>query len=131
MILKVTAITMSQKGELIFTYLPIRIDTDANSNWFLLDYYEDLDAYINTNNQEMFVHAAEYFSHESDAIKQVPTNNSSVLPHLMQPRDCFNNLVKWLVKKTRHSNTGETHTANKRQKYHYLHTGGERRCLLK
>lgn len=99
MILKVTAITMSQKGELIFTYLPIRIDTDANSNWFLLDYYEDLDAYINTNNQEMFVHAAEYFSHESNNIKQVPTNDSSVLPHLMQPRDCFNNLVKWLVKK--------------------------------
>lgn len=99
MILKVTAITMSQKGELIFTYLPIRIDTDANSNWFLLDYYEDLDAYINTNNQEMFVHAAEYFSHESDDIKQVSTNNSSVLPYLMQPRDCFNNLVKWFVKK--------------------------------
>lgn len=94
-----TAITMSQKGELIFTYLPIRIDTDVNSNWFLLDYYEDLDAYINTNNQEMFVHAAEYFSHESNNIKQVPTNDSSVLPHLMQPRDCFNNLVKWLVKK--------------------------------
>ena len=99
MILKVTTITMSQKGELIFVDLPIRIDTDANSNWFLLDYYEDLDAYINTNNQEMFVHAAEYFSHESNNIKQVPTNDSSVLPHLMQPRDCFNNLVKWLVKK--------------------------------
>lgn len=94
---KVTAITMSQKGELIYTYLPISIDTDANSNWFLLDYYEDLDSYIGANKQEMFVLAAEYFSYESDDIKQVPTN-SSVLPKLMQPKDCFNNLIKWLVK---------------------------------
>lgn len=99
MILKVIATSMSQKGELIFVDFTIRIDTDANSNWFLLDYYEDLDAYINTNNQEMFVHAAEYFSHESNDIKQVPTIDSSVLPYLMPPRDCFNNLVKWLVKK--------------------------------
>lgn len=58
MILKVIATSMSQKGELIFVDFTIRIDTDANSNWFLLDYYEDLDAYINTNNQEMFVIAA-------------------------------------------------------------------------
>lgn len=98
MILKVTAITLSQKGELIFVDLPIRIDTDANSNWFLLDYYEDLDAYINTNNQEMFVHAAEYFSPDSDDIKQVPTKDSSVLLHLIHPMNCFNSLVKWLVK---------------------------------
>lgn len=100
MILKVTAITMSQKGELIFVDLPIRIGSntldDYNANWF----WENLNSHINTNNQEMFVHAAEYFSHESNDIKQVPTNDSSVLPHLMQPRDCFNNLVKWLVKNT-------------------------------
>lgn len=99
MILKVTAITMSQKGELIFIDLPIKISSntldDYNANWF----WENLNSYINTNNQEMFVHAAEYFSHEANDIKQVPTKDSSVLPHLMQPRDCFNNLVKWLVKK--------------------------------
>lgn len=99
MILKVTAITMSQKGELIFTYLPIRIGSntldDYNANWF----WENLISYRGANNQEMFVHAAEYFSPDYDDIKQVPTNDSSVLPHLMQPRDCFNNLVKWLVKK--------------------------------
>ena len=38
MILKVTAITMSQKGELIFVDLPIRIGSntldDYNANWF-------------------------------------------------------------------------------------------------
>lgn len=98
MILKVTTITMSQKGELIFVDLPIRIGSntldDYNANWL----WENLNSYRGANNQEMFVHAAEYFSPDSDDIKQAPTNNSSVLPHLMQPRDCFNNLVKWLVK---------------------------------
>ena len=98
MILKVTAITMSQKGELIFVDLPIRIGSntldDYNASWF----WENLNSYRGANNQEMFVHAAEYFSPDSDDIKQVPTKDSSVLLHLVQPRDCFNSLVQWLVK---------------------------------
>lgn len=98
MILKVTTITMSQKGELIFVDLPIRIGSntldDYNANWF----WENLNSYRGANNQEMFVHAADYFSPDSDDIKQVPTKDSSVLLHLVQPRDCFNSLIKWLVK---------------------------------
>lgn len=98
MILKVTTITMSQKGELIFVDLPIRIGSntldDYNATWF----WENLNSYRGANNQEMFVHAAEYFSPDSDDIKQVPTKDSSVLLHLVQPRDCFNSLIKWLVK---------------------------------
>lgn len=98
MILKVTTITMSQKGELIFVDLPIRIGSntldDYNANWF----WENLISYRGANNQEMFVHAAEYFSPDYDDIKQVPTKDSSVLLHLIHPMDGFNSLVKWLVK---------------------------------
>ena len=90
---------MSQKGELIFAVHPLRFDSeDLKTAPNVAQFWKDMFPYLFADNQELFIHVADYFSPDSDDSKQVPTN-SSVLPHLMQPKDCFNNLIKWLVKK--------------------------------
>ena len=100
--IKMTAITMSQKGELIYAARPSILDSeDFETAPNVQEFWEDMETYLFADNQELFVHAAEYFSPDSDDIKPVPKKGYArwiILFHIRNPRDVFNNLVMWLVK---------------------------------
>lgn len=99
--LKMTAITMSQKGELIFADRPLRFDSeDLKTAPNVEQFWKDMETYLFADNQELFVHATEYFSPDSDDIKQVPKKGNAcwaALFHIRPPRKIFNDLVMWLV----------------------------------
>ena len=97
--LKVTAITMSQKGELIYAARPLILDSeDFETAPNVEEFWEDMETYLFADNQELFVHAAEYFSPDSDDIKPVPKKGYyawAELFHVVKPRKVFNNLIRW------------------------------------
>lgn len=97
--IKVTAITMSQKGELIYADRPLRFDSEDLKTAPNIDqFWKDMETYLFADNQELFVHAAEYFSPDSDDIKPVPKKNYyawAALFHICEPRKVFNNLIYW------------------------------------
>lgn len=98
--IKVTAITMSQKGELIYADRPLRFNSEDLKTAPNVDqFWKDMETYLFADNQELFVHAAEYFSPDSDDVKPVPKKGSScwaALFHIRDARKVFNNLVWWL-----------------------------------
>ena len=97
--IKVTAITMSQKGELHKSVRPLILDSeDFKTAPNVEEFWEDMETYLFADNQDLFVHAAEYFSPDSDDIKPVPKKSYyawTAIFHICDPRKVFNNLIMW------------------------------------